>query len=259
MQEAGTYCDQIEANLCYFYLRVAELNGMQIRPVRSPIYVNNPSGGWPSYILGGIPPGDKASIIGNITAKMSAGELPAFWIIREPPDPESFYALLAESGIRPAARWTGMMLSPEEYMAAGPVEGRLRISRMSGEIQIIDWTRLINTEVFHREAAEPGIFSSLLGVSDFRLYAGWMDGQMVSTALAFLHEGVWGLYLISTGSEFRKRGIGRAVTSFAVEDILSENPARIVLHATRAGESVYRKMGFRDYCNFDILWKLDKS
>ncbi len=259
MQAADKYCEQIESNLYNFYFSIAGLNGFTCRKDQAPRFVKNQAGGWPSYILGDIQSEDQAAIIKETTARINTGTLPAFWVMKEPPEPESLYEILAESGIRPVTRWTGMMLTREDYKPVEPVmkEPEIRVLTSGSDLQ--EWTDLINREVFQREIADQGTFASLLADPAFCLYFTIVDGKTVATALAFTHEAVSGLYLISTDSAYRKKGIGRAITSFAVEDCFSRNTGSIVLHGTRAGHSIYCKMGFMEYCNFDIFWMLGKS
>ena len=81
---------------------------------------------------------------------------------------------------------------------------------------------------------------------------------MVSTALTFMEGDVAGLYLIGTDEACRRRGFGTAVTLFAIRDCFNEGAENIILHATRMGESVYRNIGFKKYCYFDIMWYTGK-
>ena len=249
----------IERNLYDFYFMLAKVNGLHCQKEKSPMFVKNQAGKWPSYILGNIPSGDQAAYIKELTVRMNSGGLPAFWIMKEPPEPESLYGALAESGIRPVTRWTGMMLVPGDYLPPEPSCEELVIRVLDSGSHVGEWTDLVNNELFQREAADPELFTSLPGHPAFRLYSALVEDKIVATALAYTHQGVSGLYLISTDSRYRRKGIGGTLASFAVKDCLSRKSGSIVLHATRAGKSVYGKIGFREYCNFDILWMLGKS
>ena len=75
-------------------------------------------------------------------------------------------------------------------------------------------------------------------------HLGLLDGQPVATCTTFLHAGVAGLYTISTVPEARGRGIGGAITQFALQHASAFGYRVSTLQATRMGFPVYRRLGY---------------
>ena len=59
--------------------------------------------------------------------------------------------------------------------------------------------------------------------------------------------------------QFRKQGIGDQLIRYIIDDTTKECFARLVLNATEAGERVYRKHGFNDPKDRNLILDLNKS
>lgn len=82
-------------------------------------------------------------------------------------------------------------------------------------------------------------------VRGWRCYLGWVAGEPVATAMRLDHDGVTGIYCISTIEAARRRGYGRAITEYAVRDGLAEGSTSSFLQASAMGLPVYSAMGYR--------------
>ncbi len=94
-----------------------------------------------------------------------------------------------------------------------------------------------------------------LEMPEFRggLYIGIMDGRAVATSLRFSMNDVAGIYFVGTIKEYRKLGIGEAMTRKAVTDGIEEGCTRSILQATEMGRPIYERMGFRTVIEYQ-LW-----
>ena len=72
---------------------------------------------------------------------------------------------------------------------------------------------------------------------------------MVSALLLYLSSGVAGLHAVSTLSEYRSKGFGHSISRAALSDALKMGYNVAVLQASSLGEKVYRKLGFKKYCD----------
>lgn len=80
-----------------------------------------------------------------------------------------------------------------------------------------------------------------------RLYLGTVAGTPVATAEASVGGGVIGLYNISTRPDFRRRGIGLAMTHAPLAEAAGEGYPTAILQAAEAGVGVYARLGFRPF------------
>jgi GNAT superfamily N-acetyltransferase len=92
------------------------------------------------------------------------------------------------------------------------------------------------SEVFDELVAERGAF---------RCWVGYREGSPVATAATVLSERALGIYNVATAPEHRKHGYAEAITRFAIDQALAEDPARrLVLQSTSQGHRLYDRMGF---------------
>ena len=97
----------------------------------------------------------------------------------------------------------------------------------------------------------PGVFltTAVLG-NDYRLWLGYVAGRAVTCAIAYVRDGVVGVYLVATLPEARGRGYGAAISARAA----TTDPALpAVLQASDLGRPVYERLGFGTVGHFN-LW-----
>ena len=88
-----------------------------------------------------------------------------------------------------------------------------------------------------------------------RHYLGRLEGEPVATATLFLGAGVAGIYDVATIPAARRQGIGAVMTVQALRDARADGYRIAVLHSSAAGLSMYRRLGFGDYCSIgQYLW-----
>jgi GNAT superfamily N-acetyltransferase len=71
-----------------------------------------------------------------------------------------------------------------------------------------------------------------------------IDGALVGTGTAILHEKSGWLSTIVTHGQYRNQGIGKHITEHLLEFLQKQNCEYIYLIATELGEPVYKKVGF---------------
>jgi ribosomal protein S18 acetylase RimI-like enzyme len=83
---------------------------------------------------------------------------------------------------------------------------------------------------------------------DYRLYLARLAGEPVATAAIQIGAGVAGLYCVGTSPQARRQGIGAAVTLEGLREAREQGYQFAVLGASAMGFSVYRRLGFEQYC-----------
>jgi GNAT superfamily N-acetyltransferase len=102
-----------------------------------------------------------------------------------------------------------------------------------------------------RAVAEGLLAPSQLPLPNVRLYAAIADGQVVAQAVTNTQRAAVGVFGVATLPGFRRRGIGTAITAFAVDEVRAEVDLAW-LQSTEMGRPVYERMGFRPVSDWDV-------
>jgi predicted GNAT family acetyltransferase len=90
--------------------------------------------------------------------------------------------------------------------------------------------------------------------SRIRMFLATLDARPVAMAYVHLHEGAIGVFGVGTVERYRRRGIGTAVTAFAIAEV-GEGADLAWLQPTALGRGVYQAMGFRPVVQWQV-WML---
>jgi GNAT superfamily N-acetyltransferase len=87
-------------------------------------------------------------------------------------------------------------------------------------------------------------------------YVAYLDDQPVATASLLLEGTLAGIYNVATLAQARGKGIGAAVTRAAMRYARDRGATEAALQSSDAGYSVYRGLGFVDYCKLRLYdWR----
>jgi ribosomal protein S18 acetylase RimI-like enzyme len=91
--------------------------------------------------------------------------------------------------------------------------------------------------------------------SAWRRYVGFVAGRPLSTATLFVDPAspdVAGVYLVATVPDARGQGLGTALTLHVLQAARAGGHRLAVLQATRAGQDLYRRLGFTEHCTIGV-------
>lgn len=164
--------------------------------------------------------------------------------------------ILKRNNFQPVAKWIGMYLKTETLFKI-ELPDNFTIEKVETEEELKAWFNIVNGEVLKNSILKHDIFENKTEDKSFSFYLGKIEDIPVSTALIFEKDSIAGLYFISTKKEFQKKGFGNLITKFAINDCIKNNITNFVLHATKAGEKIYSKMGFTEYSKIYIFTALN--
>ena len=254
------YNQKIEGNLYGLYTAVARAAGLEYQQEDHYSWVRNPAGSWPSYVFDlDMDMMTSKDFIDQLAGRMRRKEIPPIIVNRLPGNAEAYYEITRQNGLREIYGWTGMALEKSAFASRANKETDLKVMKVSGPDQVKYWMDIVNTALFNSKSLSSEIATVLRSIIGMELYLGLVSDVPVCTALSFHPDEVAGLYMISTLPEYRGKGYGTLVTVSAIENCFGSGAETIILHASGMGENIYRRLGFKDYCKFGILWMVGKE
>jgi ribosomal protein S18 acetylase RimI-like enzyme len=175
----------------------------------------------------------------------SAGRPFAWWV--GPGDqPADLGAYLIAAGLALAESELAMAVDLGVLALPGPTPEGLVIRRVDSQAALADFASIVAAPADRRfyELAAPALLDPN---SPQWLYVGYLGDRPVATAEATVAGGVAGLYNIVTDADYRRRGIGTALTLQPLLDARAIGFKTAVLQAAAAGVSIYTRSGFRSF------------
>lgn len=102
---------------------------------------------------------------------------------------------------------------------------------------------------------ETGVTAAFLAEVDGRVVGGGVGTILEWPPGPWTPDGRSGhVYSMATDPDWRGRGIARAVVAALLDWFVGEGVHRVALHATEAGEPIYRSFGFADGPYPELIW-----
>ncbi|HEY8776156.1 MAG TPA: hypothetical protein VIM33_06690 [Gaiellaceae bacterium] len=101
----------------------------------------------------------------------------------------------------------------------------------------------------------PLYMPEVTGLHGFEVYVGRVAGRDVTTAASYVVGGEVGIFNVATPAEHRGRGYGATITSRAAHEGLAAGAELAYLQSSGLGESVYRRLGFREVVSYELLMR----
>jgi GNAT superfamily N-acetyltransferase len=197
-------------------------------------------------------PHTAAARVADVVTSFAHTTRPFAWWLMPGDHPSDLAAILCAAGLRPADSELAMAadLAALGRIAEEPLG--LQIERVRTLPQLHDFAAIVAGGWMPPDPAvlrfyELAASALLQPAAPLWLYVGYLDDLPVATAELTVGGGVVGLYNVITAEGYRRRGIGRALTTRPLLDARVAGFTTAVLQATEAGARVYRQLGFTPF------------
>jgi hypothetical protein len=181
--------------------------------------------------------------------------VPLQWYLSQNMQPANFSEILAAHGFttRGDGAWgAGMAVDLYTMNESEPMPAGLKIIEVNNIRTLKTWVHVVSAGFGIPEHVEPVLVkhfqNEIKCKQPEKFYLGILDGKPVSTSMYFLGEGVVGIYFVATLPEARKKGAAFAVTQYALKAGRALGYRVGILQASKMGEPVYKRMGFKVVC-----------
>jgi len=175
---------------------------------------------------------------------------PSSWQVGPTSTPTTIGSKLEQAEYVVKTRWTGMSLP----LATGGINAKqvvdLEITRVSSEDQLTVWEGIVREggledvsglHPLHSKVAVPPN-------SALQLFIGCTGDKPAASAAVFRDGSYLSIFMVATLPEFRKQGIGSAMTNEAIRLGRSLGCKTAVLQSTPEAVRMYQELGFEKQC-----------
>jgi GNAT superfamily N-acetyltransferase len=157
-----------------------------------------------------------------------------------------------ELGLIAEVRMPGMIATPVDLNEASTPELEvLRLETADGFAQAL----AIAAAGFEApaELLAPIYMLDVTELDGIAVYLARVEGKDVSTAVHFVIDDAVGIFNVATPHEHRGHGYGAAITAHAAQEGFAAGAEFAYLQSSSLGESVYRRLGFREVETYLLL------
>ncbi len=180
--------------------------------------------------------------------------VPLLWWVGPSTRPPELATYLERYGFSIDEDSPGMAVGLDELNESLPMLAGLNITPALSEASQLEWCMAMAAGFEIPLSMTDFVVDSwrkLLSLCDPKItiaFLARLNGKPVATSLLQLGGGVAGIYAVATIPEARRKGIGAQVTLFPLLEARVRGYKAGVLEASDMGVSVYRSLGFREYC-----------
>ena len=199
-------------------------------------------------------PGQVDASIERTLALFEARSLPMLWSVTPSTLPPDQARYLSAHGLTLSSTMAGMAIDLATLSGEPSTPSNFTLKRVVASDTMEQWGDAY-IHGFEMDDPPGRILCELyarIGFADdlpFRHYVGLLDGRPVASSTLFLGSATAGIWHVGTLPSVRQRGIGAALTLAPLREAASIGYRVGTLYASMMGMSVYRRLGFQEYCN----------
>jgi ribosomal protein S18 acetylase RimI-like enzyme len=206
---------------------------------------------------------DVEATIASLQAKIDEHGVPALWWLGPQSTPENLGALLEQYGLQSAGETPGMAADLAALNSMPKNIQNFTMKKVSSvEMQAL-WGQIAALGTGFSETATTQMAQLEASLTDPQYkaqhrYIGFLDDTPVATSAMVLDSGVAGIYAVATIPQARRKGIGEFMTVMPLLEAQQFGYRVGILQASSMGYPIYKRIGFKDVCKFNIYMQSKK-
>ena len=186
--------------------------------------------------------------------------VPLLWWVNQASRPSNLEEYLIKHDFKFIGDSPGMAVDLLDLNENFQPQPELNVRTVNDRKTLRIWSSVLTRGFGLPEHAGKGFFDffSTLGFgaqSPIRHYIGWLKEEPVAVSTLFSGRGVAGVYNLATVPEVRRQGIGSTMLMKPLRHARKAGYRFVILQASEMGVSVYRRVGFKEYCILShYLW-----
>ena len=238
-------------NIIEIQKEAAKISAIQFGRDGTLNWVLNSGGRWPNSIIGTAEPKQIPETMSKIDQQL----LPPIWIMEKEAAVHQIEQL-ERNGFREINRWEGMWLNQNRYIRLTKVPDHYTLIEVQTSDLLNQWWSIVKPVMMPNREIPSELLKAWGVRNEYQLLIGQINGKPVSAGMAYLNNGIAGLYFIATLPEYRRRGYALLLIHRLVESSFERGANEIVLHSSADGQHLYRNVGFTAEGIISTYWKV---
>ena len=206
---------------------------------------------WTNYIFfADFSTGNIDEEISGVISKMKSGELPNFWLVGSKSKPIDLCERLEKHSLIKQTDLAGMAFDLTQMNIDIAIPENLVIRAVDSDSDLQVWVDFVSAVLWNGGTFEASLFEKYIHDPNFRFYHAFLNGELVASSMVEIANETASLDMIATLEQYRNIGIGTVMTKFPLLYARDRGCEIAVLQASHEGESLYRKVGFREYFRY---------
>ena len=183
----------------------------------------------------------------KIKGQIKKGKAPNGWTVGPLTKPDNLGTILEKNGFSNVYQQAGMAIDLSKLIYQLNDERELQVEEIEDKNALKHWITVASSAFGIKIDYE--LIEFLFLEPEVKFFIGKFKGKPVASLMLYLSSGVAGLHAVSTLSKYRNKGFGLTISGTALLDALQRGYEVGVLQASSLGERIYKKLGFKKYCD----------
>lgn len=258
MMDGQYYIDCINEGKCLYTRMLGCARGLKLHLGEIAWLESEPHGG-PEYIFDiNLTTGNVAERAKEMITAIQQGRLPGYILISSLSQPHNLVEIFQANGFHVNQDdGSGMAMDLTGEVQDYLVPTSVQIMPVRDEKALAVWVELVNRALFGGELISYEQYLDMYRLANVTMNLGFVDGVPAATSLVIDGDKnqLATVEQISTLPEYRCRGLGTAITTVSLQQMKRRGVKTAVMHANKAGEPIYRKIGFKSYFTLiEVFW-----
>jgi predicted GNAT family acetyltransferase len=193
--------------------------------------------------------------IAEVVQHYVARKMPMFWWVGPGTQPSDLGEHLKQHGFHGGGYTPGMGIELSTLPDSMPAPDGFTMEAVENAAALREWIEVLAVSNDVPDFLHQPLYELEAGLPpDEKRYLGRLDGKAVGAAALYVDNGVAGIYSVATLPEARGKGIGAAITLQPLLDARQAGFKVGVLQSSPMGYSVYKRLGFKDFCQLEIYY-----
>jgi hypothetical protein len=246
----------IEDNLIQLFNYFADIGGLNHEKEKHYSWVKAHPAVWPNYVYSLSFTDEQAQfIIKELVSLISHDVAPSFLIAGPRLASKQFADIASVHGVRPVMQWSGMAKNIDPNIEVEENKS-VEILIVENEKLLTDWLKITENVIFNGQLQHSVCYWEMLKSPFFKLFIAIVDKRPVATTLLFINEKTAGIYMVACLPEFKKPDVTKSIINYALAHAFDAGCKISILQANKTMEDFFLSMGYKEYCRFNIYWKI---